>query len=207
MKLYNANFSPNCLRVRAVIFELGADVEIVEVDVFGGGTQTPEYLAVNPNGKVPAFVDGELCLFESRAINAYLASLDPSRRLYPDDLKKRAVVDQWSYWQAIHLGPSSQRLSFEKVLKERFGRGQPDENVVANETKETTKLLGVFDQALDGRDWIAGDLSIADFALASTFTLHKEAGIDLAPFPKVAEWIDRLESRDAWQQAVAPMGH
>jgi glutathione S-transferase len=126
MKLYNANFSPNCLRVRAVIFEIGADVEIVEVDVFGGDTRAPEYLAVNPNGKVPAFVDGDLRLFESRAINAYLASLDPSRRLYPEDLKKRAVVDQWSYWQAIHLGPSSQRLSFEKVLKEQFGRGKPD---------------------------------------------------------------------------------
>ena len=207
MKLYNANFSPNCLRVRAVIFELGADVEIVEVDVFNGGTRTPEYLAVNPNGKVPAFVDGELCLFESRAINAYLASLDPSHRLYPEDLKKRAIVDQWSYWQAIHLGPSSQRLSFEKVLKERFGRGEPDENVVANETKETTKLLGVFDKALEGRDWIAGELSIADFALASTFTLRREAGIDLAASPNVAHWIDRLESRDSWQKAIEPMGH
>jgi glutathione S-transferase len=206
MKLYNANFSPNCLRVRAVIFELGADVEIVEVDVFGGGTRSPEYLAVNPNGKVPAFVDGDLRLFESRAINAYLASLDPSRRLYPEDLKKRAVVDQWSYWQAIHLGPSSQRLSFEKVLKERFGRGKPDETIVANETKETTKLLGVFNHGLDGRDWIAGDLSIADFALASTLTRRQEAGIDLGGFPKVAKWIDRLESRDSWQKAVAVMG-
>jgi glutathione S-transferase len=206
MKLYNANFSPNCLRVRAVIFEIGANVEIVEVDVFKGGTQTPEYLAINPNGKVPAFVDGDLRLFESRAINAYLASLDPSRRLYPEDLKKRAVVDQWSYWQAIHLGPSSQRLSFEKVLKERFGRGKPDETIVANETKETTKLLGVFNHGLDGRDWIAGDLSIADFALASTLTRRQEAGIDLGGFPKVAKWIDRLESRDSWQKAVAAMG-
>lgn len=207
MKLYNANFSPNCLRVRAVIFELDADVEIVEVDVFGGGTATAEYLAINPNGKVPAFVDGELRLFESRAINAYLASLDPSRRLYPEDLKKRAIVDQWSYWQAIHLGPSSQKLSFEKVLKERFGRGKPDENVIAAETKETAKLLGVFDQGLAGSDWIAGNLSIADFALASTFTLRREAGIELAEFPNVAQWIDRLESLDSWQKAVAPMRH
>jgi len=207
MKLYNANFSPNCLRVRAVIFELGADVEIVDVDVFGGDTKTPEYLAVNPNGKVPAFVDGDLSLFESRAINAYLASLDPSRRLYPEDLKKRAIVDQWSYWQAIHLGPSSQKLSFEKVLKERFGRGKPDENVVAAETKETMKLLGVLDRSLAGRDWIASDLSIADFALASTFTLRNEAGISLADFPNVAAWISRLESRDAWRKAIEPMGH
>jgi glutathione S-transferase len=207
MKLYNANFSPNCLRVRAVIFELGADVEIVEVDVFGGGTKTAEYLAINPNGKVPAFVDGDLRLFESRAINAYLASLDPSRRLYPEDLKRRAVVDQWSYWQAIHLGPSSQKLSFEKVLKERFGRGKPDENIIAAETKETTKLLGVFDRGLEGRDWIAGDLSIGDFALASTFTLRQEAGIELAEFANVAKWIDRLESRASWERAVAPMRH
>lgn len=205
MKLYNANFSPNCLRVRAVIFELDADVEIVDVDVFKGETKTPEYLAMNPNGKVPAFVDGDLSLFESRAINAYLASLDPSRRLYPEDLKRRALVDQWSYWQAIHLGPSSQKLSFEKVLKERFGRGKPDENVVAAETKETTKLLGVLDGALSGRDWVAGDLSIADFALASTFTLRKEAGIELGEFPNAATWIDRLESRDSWQKAIEPM--
>jgi glutathione S-transferase len=207
MKLYNANFSPNCLRVRAVIFELGADVEIVEVDVFGGGTKTPEYLAMNPNGKVPAFVDGDLALFESRAINAYLASLDPRRRLYPEDLKKRAVVDQWSYWQAIHLGPSSQKLSFEKVLKEKFGRGKPDENVIAAESKETTKLLGVLEQGLAGRKWIAGELSIADFALASTLTRRKAAGIDLAPFPNVAAWIDRLESRDSWRKAIEPVPH
>jgi glutathione S-transferase len=205
MKLFNANWSPNCLRVRAVIFELGADVEIVDVDVFGGGTKTPEYLAINPNGKVPAFVDGDLKLFESRAINAYLASLDPSGRLYPKDLKKRAVVDQWSYWQAIHLGPSSQKLTFEKVLKEKFGRGKPDEGVIAAESKETTKLLGVLDTGLKGREWIAGDLSIADFALASTLTRRKAAGIELDEFPSAAAWIDRLESRESWRRAIEPM--
>src|SRR6185295_7414491 len=205
MKLFNANFSPNCLRVRAVIFELGADVEIVDVDVFGGGTKTPEYLAINPNGKVPAFVDGDLKLFESRAINAYLASLDPKRRLYPENLKKRAVVDQWSYWQAIHFGPSSQKLTFEKVLKEKFGRGKPDEQVIDAEAKETTKLLGVLNTGLAGREWVAGDLSIADFALASTLTRRKAAGIELEPFANVAAWIARLESRPSWQKAVEPM--
>ena len=205
MKLYNANFSPNCLRVRAVIFELDADVEIVEVDVFGGDTKQAEYLAINPNGKVPAFVDGDLSLFESRAINAYLASLDPSRRLYPAELKRRAIVDQWSYWQAIHLGPSSQRLTFEKVLKERFGLGKPDEKLIAAESKETTKLLGVFERGLANREWISGELSIADFALASTLTRREQAGIDLGAFPNVQAWIERLESRDAWRKAIAPV--
>jgi glutathione S-transferase len=207
MKLYNANFSPNCLRVRAVIFELGADVEIVDVDVFGGGTKTPEFVAINPNGKVPAFLDGDLRLFESRAINAYIASLDPQRRLYPEDPKKRAIVDQWSYWQAIHLGPSSQKLTFEKVFKKKFGRGEPDEKVIDAESKVTAKLFVVLERGLHGRDWIAGDLSIADFALGSTLTQREAAGIDLSTLPSVAAWIARLESRDSWRKAVAQMPH
>ncbi len=205
MKLYNANFSPNCLRVRAVIYELDADVEIIEVDVLGGAAKQAEYLEINPNGKVPAFVDGDLSLFESRAINAYLAGLDPSRRLYPAEPKKRAIVDQWSYWQAVHLGPTSQRLTFEKVLKERFGRGKPDENVIATEAKEINKLLGVLEQGLANREWIAGKLSIADFALASTLTRRAAAGIDLSLLQNVAAWIARLESRNSWQKAIAPM--
>jgi glutathione S-transferase len=65
----------------------------------------------------------------------------------------------------------------------------------------------VLDHGLSGRDWIAGDLSIADFALASTLTVRKSAGIELAAFPNVAAWIDRLESREAWRRAITPMPH
>ncbi len=205
MKLYNANFSPNCLRVRAVVHELGVDVEIVEVDVFAGENKAPEFLGRNPNAKVPVLEDGDFVLWESRAINAYLAGLDAERRLYPEDLRRRAIVDQWSYWQAVHLGPSSQRLTFERVLKKRFGLGEPDESVIERETKETMKLLGVLDENLAGRDWAAGELSIADFALASTLTLREEAGIRLDEVPKVAAWIKRLESRESWRRAVEPM--
>lgn len=205
MKLFNANFSPNCLRVRAVIHELGVEIEIVDVDVFSGENKAPEFLRRNPNAKVPVLEDGDFVLWESRAINAYIASLDPERRLYPEDLRSRAIVDQWSYWQAIHLGPSSQRLAFERVLKKRFGLGEPDQGVIDTEHKETMKLLGVLDENLVGRDWIAGELSLADFALASTLTLRNEAGIDLGEVPKVSAWLKRLESRDSWKKAVAPM--
>lgn len=205
MQLYNANFSPNCLRVRAVAHELGIELDIVEVNVFGGDNTKPEYLARNPNAKVPVLVDGDFALWESRAINAYLASLDPERRLYPDDLKARALVDQWSYWQAIHLGPSSQKVSFERVLKKRFGRGEPNEEVVASELKETMKLLGVLDRNLAEHEWVAGSLSIADFAVASTLTMREEARIELDELPKVAAWIERLESRDSWKRAIQPV--
>jgi glutathione S-transferase len=125
MKLYNANLSPNALRVRAVAGELGITLDIVDVDLRKGENKTPEYLAMNPNGKVPVLVDGDLVLWESRAINRYMASLRPERGLYPDDAKRRALIDQWSYWQAIHLSPAIQRVVFERLLKSRFGLGEP----------------------------------------------------------------------------------
>ncbi|MEP7241246.1 MAG: glutathione S-transferase family protein [Devosia sp.] len=204
MKLYNSPASPNALRTRAVAYELGLEPEIVNVNIAGGENRTPEYLAINPNGKVPVLVDGDLVIWESRAINAYLAAKDASHRLYPVDLVQRAQVDQWSYWQAIHLGPAMQRIAFERVQKKSFGRGEPDEASIAGELKTVAELLGLFDKALDGRQWIAGELSLADFALATTFTLRKSAKLGVEAFANVTAWIDRLEARPSWQKAIGP---
>jgi len=96
MKLYNANLSPNALRVRAVVNELGIALEVIDVDLRSGGNRTPEFLALNPNGKVPVLVDGDFVLWESRAINAYLAKMKPEAGLYPADARKQGVIDQWS---------------------------------------------------------------------------------------------------------------
>jgi glutathione S-transferase len=205
MKLYNANLSPNALRVRAVVFELGLDVEIIDVDLRGGGNKTPDYLALNPNGKVPVLDDNGFVLWESRAINAYLASLKPEAGLYPDDAKKRATIDQWSYWHSIHLSPTIQRIVFERLLKPMFGMGEPDESAIESQLKEMTQLLPVLDNALEGRDWIVGDLSIADFALASTFHLRKPARISLDAYPNIVAWMARMEARPSWQKAIAPV--
>ena len=85
MKLYNANLSPNAMRVRAVVNELGIALEVIDVDLRSGGNRTKEFLALNPNGKVPVLVDGDFVLWESRAINGYLAATKPEHGLYPDD--------------------------------------------------------------------------------------------------------------------------
>lgn len=106
MKIYNGNFSANALRVRAVAIELGLDFEIVEINVMGGENNSEDYLTINPNAKIPALDDDGFILWESRAITSYLASKKPEAGLYPDDIATRAIVDQWSYWQAIHLGPA-----------------------------------------------------------------------------------------------------
>ena len=103
MKLYDADLSPNCLRVRAVSNELGLALELVDVDL--RAARPAELLALNPNGKVPVFVDDDgFSLFESRAINVFLASKRPERDLHPSDPKRRALVDQWSYSHALQLG-------------------------------------------------------------------------------------------------------
>ena len=205
MKLYNSNFSPNALRVRAVAAELGIELDIIEIDFRKGEHKTASYLALNPNGKVPVLVDGDFVLWESRAINGYLASLKPEHGLYPDDAKKRALIDQWSYWQAIHLGPAMQRVAFERVMKSKFGMGEPDENTIAAGLKEVDQFLPVLDANLKDKEWVAANLSIADFAVGSTFVYRVPAGISLDKAPHVLAWIDRLEARPSWQRAVAPL--
>jgi glutathione S-transferase len=205
MKLYNADFSPNCLRVRAVANELGIELEMIDVDLGRGGNRAEEFLELNPNAKVPVLVDGDFVLWESRAINGYLASVKPGHGLYPDDPKKRAVVDQWSYWQTVHLGPAMQKVAFERVLKKMFGMGEPNEDAIVADLKTIAQFLPVLDRNLADKDWVAGKLSVADFAVASTFMYRKPAGISLEETAHVAAWIERLESRPSWQKAVAPI--
>lgn len=205
MKIYNGNFSVNALRVRAVALELGLGAEIVEINVMGGENKSDDYRAINPNGKVPALDDDGLILWESRAITTYLAGKKPEAGLYPDDIATRALVDQWSYWQALQLAPAISKVSMERFIKPKFGWGTPDEAALEAGLKEVADLLPVLEAGLDGKDWLAGPLTVADFTMASTFVLREHSGISLDDFPNIAAWIARVESRDSWKEAVAPM--
>jgi glutathione S-transferase len=205
MKLYNVDLSPNALRVRAVAGELGIALDIVNVDFRAGENRTEAYLAMNPNGKVPVLVDGDFVLWESRAINGYLASLKPERGLYPADAKRRAIVDQWTYWHAVHLGPAIQKIVFERLFKTMFGMGEPNETAIEPSLKELAQFLPILDADLKDKEWVAGELSLADFAVASTFVYRKGARITLDDVPHVAAWLGRMEARPSWQAAVAPV--
>lgn len=203
MKLYNVDGSPNCFRVRMVIEELGLDVERIEVDLSPKAARPAGLLAASPGGKVPAFIDDDgFTLFESRAINAYLSGKRPERDLHPVDPKRRAIADQWSYWQAIHLGPAMQAVAFERVGKAKWNMGAPDESVAAAKLAEAERYLPVLEHGLEGSDWLAGGLTIADFAVASTFPLRGPAGISLAKVPNVQRWIERLEALPSWRRAL-----
>jgi glutathione S-transferase len=203
VKLYDADISPNAFRVRVVIEELGLKVEYIETSLRADAPKPPGFLDASPHSKVPAFVDDDgFSLFESRAINTYLASKKPERGLYPDEPKRRAIVDQWSYYQAIHLGPAMQTVGFERVVKAKFNMGAPDEDTIKSKLAEVDRYMPTLEKALAGKEWIADSLTLADFAVASTFQLRKPAGISLDKCPNVTKWITRVEALPSWQRAL-----
>lgn len=202
MKIYDFAFSPNCRKVRAVAYELGVSLEPVHVDLVRGGQKTPAFLAINPNGRVPVLVDGELVLWESTAIMRYLSARHGGA-LMPSTARGQAEVDRWLSWQLAHLGPAMSKVAFERVVKRLTGQGAPDEAAIATGSAEFAKLSAVLEQSLSGRLYLADSLSLADFALASHYSLASMCGLDLAPFPELTRWLERLLARDSMKRALA----
>jgi glutathione S-transferase len=200
MKLYDFPFSPNCRKVRAVAYELGITLEPVHVDLLKGGSRTPEHLALNPNGRVPVLVDGDLILWESTAIMRYLAT---GSALVPTARRPAAEMDRWIAWQLAHLGPALSKVAFEKIVKKLTGRGAPDEARIAEGTAELAALTAILDGALADREYVAGALTLADFALAAHYSLAGACGISLAPHARVEAWLSRVCARDSMKRALA----
>jgi glutathione S-transferase len=200
MKIYDSQFSPNCRHVRAVAFELGLNPEYVPVDLFGGEQRAPAFLAVNPNALVPVLVDGDLVLWESTAIAAYLAH---GTHLLPTGRRERAEVDRWSAWQLAHIGPAVFKVAFERHLKSRIGKGAPDEAVVATGTEEFRRLAGILERSLGEREYVAGPLSVADFSLAPMFALGAMVGLETKALPGVDAWLTRVLARPSMKRALA----
>jgi len=204
MKLYQLPQSNHCLNVRLVAHEVGEKLELIDVNFFGGETQTPEYLRKNPNGRIPTLEDGDFVLWESNAITAYLAALHPEKGLLPTDAKERADVDRWLHWQSAHLTPAFVSVLYERVLKKIKGEGEPDERVVEVCLQNLKHYFGVLNQRLEGKQFLCGKLSIADFAIAATLSPRRAAQVDLAPYSAVMTWLGRIASRESWKTNIWP---
>jgi glutathione S-transferase len=202
MKLYDFAFSPNCRKVRALAYELGIELEQVTVDLPNGAQREPAFLAINPNGRVPVLVDGDLVLWESTAILRYLAGKAGSA-LVPATPRAQAEVDRWLSWQLAHLGPAMSKVAFERIVKKVTRQGVPDEAAIAAGTAEFARLTAILDNALAEREYLAGELSIADFALASHYSLASTAGLAVAPHARVNAWLSRVLARGSMRRALA----
>jgi glutathione S-transferase len=199
MKLYDFAPSPNCRKVRAVAYELDIPLDYVPVNLLGGETREPAFIAKNPNGRLPLLEDGELLLWESNAIIAYLAAGSP---LVPGERRERAEVDRWLAWQLAHLAPAIRMVAFERIVKKLTGGGEPDLSAIAAGTEEFAKLSAVLERSLGNKQYLAGRLSIADFALASHYSIAESCGLDLATHERVSAWLGRMLSRDSVKRAL-----
>ncbi len=179
--------------------ELGIAYEHVKVD-FSGGSRRPEYLAVNPNGHVPAIDDDGFKLWESMAINLYLAKKHGSGAggLYPQTLQDEARCWQWSFW-----GMTEVERPALTVLLNRIG---PEEGRDAEAAGEAERALAaplkVLDAAVTGTPYLLGDrFTVADLNVASILAWARQARVDLAAFPKAEAWLKSCHDRPAAQAA------
>jgi glutathione S-transferase len=169
MKLFSMHNSNNCRRVNATVQHLALDIEIVESGM--GELKTPEFLANNPNGKVPTLIDGDLHLWESRAMMQYLATKKPGNTLWPSDPKKQADIARWQFWEAVHLSRGTTPFAFENLFKKIFMKQDADPAALVTAEKDFHTFAPVLNAQLESHTWITGDeLTLADFSVGGCFS-------------------------------------
>jgi len=199
-KVYGDRFSGNCYKVKLLLSLLGCDFEWVAVDILKGGSRTPGFLAMNPNGKVPVLeIEPGTWVGESNAILCYLADGTP---YLPDDRLARARAFEWLFFEQYSHEPfiATSRYWIRYLGKAEEYRAQLDAKRPGGYA-----ALGVMERALAERDWLvagAGRCTIADIALYAYTHVAHEGGFDLAGFPAIRAWLDRVAALPGY----APMG-
>lgn len=191
MRLYE--FSPTrSIRVRWMLQELGVDCEAVTVNLAAGEHRRPEFLKINPAGKVPVLVDGDFVLTESVAIVLYLAEKYPHKGLVPTDLKQKAQVNRWLLFTVTELEQPLWRIARHTALYPEHLRLAAE---VSLARQDFTDMATVMEEYMQGRKFIVGDtLTIADIVGAYTLDWANEAQL-LDDFPQLLEYMERMYAR------------
>lgn len=199
MKLYYSDvLSPR--KACAVARYLKSPVEFIYLDLMKGEQQSPAYLALNPNGKVPTLVDGARVVWEADAVMCHLAAQADSD-LWPRDVARQIDVVRWLSWNAQHFSRHGGALYFEHIIKPRFGIGPTDAAMVDESLAGFRRFAAVLNGHLGGRQWLIGErMTVADFAVAVALPYADTCRMPLAEFPEVRRWHDRLNELDAWRE-------
>ena len=191
-RLYDYLPSGNGYKVRLVLRQLGLPYELVDLDIKHGATRTPEFLAKNPNGRIPLLeIPGQGCLAESHAIIAYLAEGSP---LVPQDRLERARMWQWLCFEQYNLEPN---IGTARFWIASLGRSEAElGEKLAEKRRNGHAALAVLEQALTGRDFLVGNqYSLADIALYAYTHVAPEGGFSLEPYPAIRAWCARVAAQ------------
>ena len=181
------------------IEETGIDYEHVKTN-FGEESKADEYLEINPNGRIPALIDGDLKLFESMAINLYLTK-HYAGDLYPTNPNDEAKANQWSVWAISEIEPLQMQIVIQKFF---VPKDKQDQATIDQASKGLIRPLTVLDHALQESDYLLGEnFSVADLNVAGVMLLLKAVKFDFDPFQKVSTWIDKCHARPALERARA----
>ncbi|XP_062207997.1 glutathione S-transferase 3-like [Phragmites australis] len=204
LKLYGMPLSPNVVRVATALNEKGLDFEIVPIDLRTGAHKQPEFLALNPFGQIPALEDGDEVLYESRAINRYIATKYKSDG--PDLVPTpSAKLEVWLEVESQHFYPNVSPLVFQLLIKPLLG-GAPDPEVVDKHAHELAKVLDIYEAHLAQNKYLAGDeFTLADLNhMSYLLYLSKTPKAELVTSrPHVKAWWEDISARPAFQKTVA----
>jgi glutathione S-transferase/GST-like protein len=195
--LYTAA-TPNGHKVSILLEELGVPYEVQALELSKQQQKEPDYLKINPNGRIPAIVDhdnGDFAVFESGAILIYLA--EKYGQFLPADVKERSTVMQWLMFQMGGVGPMmGQANVFFRYFPEKI---QPAIDRYQNEVK---RLFAVMDGHLAQHQYLAGDYSIADMATFPWVHTHEWSGVAMDDFPHLSRWREEIRQRPAVQRGL-----
>jgi GSH-dependent disulfide-bond oxidoreductase len=197
MLIVHAFATPNSVKIPIALEEMGLPYRLVPVNIRAGGQKAPEYLALNPNGKVPLLIDGDLVLPESGAILVHLA--EKTGKLLPTDPVARARTFEWLFVQLSGTGPAFGQSGYWQKLA-----SEPNPAALARYQAEAERLSDLIEAHLARNEWFAGDdYTIADIAHFGWFWRRAFAGIDFDKRPNLAQWYAVMEARPAVQRGIA----
>lgn len=190
--------TPNGRKVSIMLEEVELPYTVHTIDIGKGEQFTPEFVAINPNSKIPAIIDREteMTVFESGAILIYLA--EKTKKLMPTDPKNRSLVLEWLMFQMASVGPMFGQLN-------HFKRFAPEKIPYAIERyeKETLRLYGVLDHQLANQEFICGEYSIADIATFPWVAVYPFQELTLDHHSHLKRWFETVQARSAVQRGMA----
>ena len=205
MKLYLFEPSARVLGIVALKNYLALGCELRPIDLGRGDQLTPQYVALNPNKKMPTLEDDGFVLWESNAILFYMAAKRLETGLWPSDLRAQADVLRWLAWESAHWDAESiGMVAFEKGSKPVLGLGPPDPAFSARGEQNFERFAAVLNNSLLGKTWLLGErLTIADFSIGALVPSAERMGLPVGRFSEILRWYKGLAALQAWRDALA----